>query len=87
VLVSRENAALKRRSSTVVRAASVPGKRAAQKFDHRGHGENAVTLAHGKKFNERVHGENALMPTLRRQEGRGPSTRAQSLRSLALRSG
>jgi hypothetical protein len=45
VLVSRENAALKRRSSTVVRAASVRGKRA----------------------------------------GSGSSTRAQSLRFLALR--
>jgi hypothetical protein len=45
MLVSTENAALKRRSSTVVRAASVPGKRAAQKFDHRGHGENSLILS------------------------------------------
>jgi hypothetical protein len=46
VLVSTENAALKRRSSTVVRAGVSSRKpRAAQKFNERVHGENSLMLS------------------------------------------
>jgi hypothetical protein len=38
-----------------------PGTCTRERFDHRVHGEDAVTLAYGKKFNERGNGENSLM--------------------------
>jgi hypothetical protein len=52
-----------RMTSDKVGGSKFPGTCTREKVDHRGHGEDAVTLADGKKFNERGHGENSLMTT------------------------